>query len=421
MPELRIDSGEVVVLHGPSGSGKTSLLLSLFGLLDPGAFEAAGVVRFAQGAVPPPGSSGLRSILREKVAVAMQDAKEALDPLAPIGLQIGLVAGKGEPEIEAALFEMGIEDPASLCGRLPHEISTGQAQRVLMAMAFLRRPALLLADEPSASLDGGSFDELVQRLLLLRDRTGTAMLLATHDHRLIERLSARVIAHENGAFVPGKADPPSWPRRERAEPSRSALLRATDLELRYGSRTVLRGASFALHRGEVVALVGESGAGKTTLARAIAGHLEPFAGRIERPARRAAVQLLFQDALSSLTPGRTVRSLVLESKTPCFDLSRQARALGLWESELDREAAALSGGERRRAALLRALSVNPEVLVLDEPTASLDRGAACRVVEALIALQRERSLALLLATHDIDLARALADSVLRIEGGRLCA
>jgi iron complex transport system ATP-binding protein len=223
-------------------------------------------------------------------------------------------------------------------------------------------------------------------------------------------------------FAPGTALGGSWPVRGPREPAgASELLQARGLVVRLGGRTVLDGIDLTLRRGEVVALVGESGSGKTTLLRVLAGHRRPDAGEVHRPPRRAAVQLLFQDALASMTPRRTVRDLLRETRAPHFDERFSAMRVGLQDGQLDRTVAELSGGERRRAALLRALSVNPELLLLDEPTASLDLGHQLDVQLLLAALNRDDRVTMVLSTHDLNLAAALCRHLILLRDGRVIA
>lgn len=182
----------------------------------------------------------------------------------------------------------------------------------------------------------------------------------------------------------------------------------------------LKGVDLQVKRGEFVMLAGPSGSGKTTLLRSLAGQIPLAAGSVQRPARRTAVQLVAQDAFGSLTPGAPVRQLVTEAAAPAFDLMATAAALGLPPAALERSREGLSGGERRRAALLRALAVQPDVLLLDEPTASLDRATAVAVIAAMLQLRRERGTAIVLATHDHELAAAVADRVFALRGGQPC-
>ncbi len=358
-----------------------------------------------------------RTILRNHVAWILQDSAGALDPLQPIGEQIRQATYRSYSDGEAMLRDLGVDDAALLARRLPQQISGGQAQRVLFAVACLRQPELVVADEPTASLDDRSCQVVAARLRQLRDQ-GAALLVATHDRRLIEALDAVVLVAEDGAFVPGSVAARVWPPRGADLAGETPVLRARDVRVRLGDREVLAGVDLDLHRGEVVALLGDSGAGKTTLARVLAGHRQPDSGHVERPLRRHAVQLLAQDAAATLTPGRTLRSLLAEAHAPFFDATGAAAGLALPASALDKTVAQLSGGERRRAALLRALAVNPDVLVLDEPTASLDHDAAVAVMTTLLALREQRGVALLLVTHDSELAAAVAGRVLTLVGGR---
>ncbi|MCR9248233.1 MAG: ATP-binding cassette domain-containing protein [bacterium] len=415
LPALGLAPGEVVALYGPSGCGKTSMLMALLGVLV-GA-ETSGRVEFRGREVSCLQGSARREFLRNEVIYLAQEAHSALDPLTAIGRQIEDATGRTEVEVRDALMRLGV-DPG-VAQRLPHQVSGGQAQRALIAMAELRQPALVIADEPSASLDGGSYGELLMHLRRLLEG-GSAVLMATHDHRLLRDLEAVVYAATAGRFERADIASEPWPERI-ADPDVGKLpvLAAHGLHKVYGPRAVLDGMDFEIQRGEIVAVIGESGAGKTTLARVLAGHVPADRGSVDRPERLGAVQLCCQDALASMTPGMTLAQMVGEACTPFFDLEGTCRALHIDPRVLDQVGATMSGGERRRAIILRALAVHPDVLILDEPTASLDRDTASGVLRSLLELQENRGLAIIFITHDVDLARALAHRVVEVLGGRL--
>lgn len=420
LPSMVLLRGEVAALYGPSGGGKTSLQRALFGLQDEGA-DAAGSVRFggcAWGVLAP---SERRRVLRDEVAFLVQGARAALDPLLTVAAQLTL-ATRAAPEAQLqALAELGVSAPQLVLQRHPHQLAGGEAQRVLLAMAFLRRPALVVADEPSADLDGKSRTELILHLRTLVQR-GSAVLLATHDHHLLRELKAQVYALHAGRFVPGEFDAVSWPSAEQGSPSAAAtpaVLHGRGLAARVSTRELFAGVELQLHAGETVALLGDSGAGKSTLARVLAGHVRQHAGTVQRPPRRAAVQLVCQDAFASLTPGRTLGSLCAETGAPAERVHALVRSLRLPMDALQRSREQLSGGECRRAAVVRALAVDPQVLLLDEPSNGLDRRSCAAMLELLLAEQQRRGLGLLLVTHDEELARHVAHRVLRLQDGEL--
>lgn len=419
LPELRLLPGQTAAIYGPSGCGKTSMLVAIFGLLERDGWRGSGNVRFRDRPLAELSGSDLLELRRREVAFLMQDAHGALDPLVSVGQQIAVATDKGADDIHAMLARLGVDDAAALCERQPHRISGGQAQRVLLAIAFLREPSVVIADEPSASLDGGSYAELITRLQELVGN-GSALLMATHDHRLLRDLDAQVYALQGDAFVRGNPDQEPWPAKPKEDVGSVPVLSAKGVTVAYGSRKVLDDVDFEQRRGEITALLGESGAGKTTLLRVLAGHLRPDRGTVERPERRSAVQLVCQDAFGSLTPRRRLDGMLAEASAPYFDAGAGASSVQLPEHLLSCTAAEMSGGERRRAALLRALAVQPDVLLLDEPTASLDRSSAAAVIDSLLTMQRSRALALVIATHDESLAAAITHRQLTVREGRLC-
>ncbi|MHC5063196.1 MAG: ABC transporter ATP-binding protein [Planctomycetota bacterium] len=422
LPEMHIREGAAAALVGPSGCGKTTLMLGAFGLLPESSWE--GRLLIAGDSWPRQANKIWRRRLRSELCVLHQDPKAALDPLCRIDRQMQQAGRpesgkKGRAEMSTALGSLGLEEPEEILRRYPHQLSGGQAQRVLLAIALLRRPKLLLADEPTAGLDGERQEFFVRGLQLMQKECGTSVLLTTHDHQLVKDLDAAPYAMVDGIARPGWPSRPSWPQRQAGGEQGSVIMDCRGLRLSLGGREILRGIDFFLRDGELLALVGPSGSGKTSLAKVLAGHLKVDQGEIYGDLAAPAVQLLYQDAFASLTPHHSIGEQVEEVAAEDFGIREETEALLLVEDRLQELPGHLSGGERRRAALLRALSVKPKVLILDEPTASLDRNTATAVIGTLLEIQRRRRMSMILITHDMELAEAVADRVLVLDEGRI--
>jgi peptide/nickel transport system ATP-binding protein len=321
--------------------------------------------------------------------------------------------------------------PRGSLGSRAHVLSGGEARRVLFALALLRRPRLLLVDEPEAGLDPTSRDALADGLRALAvelasDADGgqgslaTSLVLSSHDREFVARVGiertlafpgARPGPVEDAAAGPRSTAPSRTARDSAAD--RRAVLVCERLGVARGRAAVriVHGASLEVAAGEVVVVRGPSGCGKTTLCRAIAGLERIVSGRIERPSP-PRTQLVFQDAGGSLTPHRSVRALCREGAASGVDVDELAAKLDLASALLDRPAFALSGGEQRRVALLRALTPLPTLLLLDEPTVSLDADRARRVAELVRAEADRRGCAVLITSHERGVLDAIADRVL---------
>jgi peptide/nickel transport system ATP-binding protein len=493
--DLDLLPGETLGLIGESGSGKTSTALALLGLL-PGGARAGGRALWRGRDLLSADADALRAIRGAEIALVPQDPMAALHPLMRVERQVAEAvrahaqpgkgrAGRAGPaaardRAAELLTRTGLPPDRLRHARYAFEWSGGMRQRALIAMAVAHSPALLIADEPTAALDATTQAEILALLRRLRDESGMAMLLISHDMAAVAAVADRVAVLRRGRIIetgsveevcrsprepytaglvdalpppPGLTPPPrppSTPPRShgRPGPGIDPVLRARGVTVRYPVRrrdggrwfTAVDDVSFDLPAGETLCVVGESGAGKSSLARALL-RIQPAAGRVDvcgrdfttatgealRRARRD-IQIVFQDPYASLNPRRRVGPTVTEPlriHRLCSggDAPRLAATLlesvGLPAAHADRFPFELSGGERQRVAIARALALHPRVIVLDEPVSALDVPTRGAIVALLAELQERHGLAYLLIAHDLRFVRRIAHRVAVMHGGRL--
>ena len=394
-------------------------------------------------------------------------------------LHEGLSAKDARAKAIALLTRTGLREPERRVDSYPHQLSGGQLQRAAIAMALACRPRLLIADEPTTALDTTIQARIVKLLLDLQDEEsrredgeGMAILLITHDLNLVRRFAQRVAVLEKGKLVEiGETEAlfqqPQHPYTQRlinSLPRRQAvavpddaptLLDTQSLRVEYACHqkglkgifqrehfVALVGADISLKAGETIGVVGESGSGKSTLAQAVLGLISINAGdvyfegrttadrnRHEKRAMRARLQVVFQDPFSSLSPRQTVEQIAGEGLALHFpELSQAERferivevlnEVGLDTSALNRYPHEFSGGQRQRIAIARAVVLRPRVLVLDEPTSSLDVSIQNQVLGLLASLQAKYGISYLLISHDLAVVNALAHRVYVMKDGEV--
>ncbi|MFE7575761.1 dipeptide ABC transporter ATP-binding protein [Streptomyces sp. NPDC057521] len=478
---LTVAPGEVVALVGASGSGKSTTAHAVVGLLPPGATVTAGRVLFGATDLAAAGEPELRRHRGRDIGFVPQDPMVSLNPVRRIGPQIGevllihkLVPGRREAAERAVelLAEAGLPQPDLRARQYPHELSGGMRQRALIAIALAARPKLLIADEPTSALD-----VTVQRALLdhvdeLVARTGTAVLLITHDLGVAADRAQRVGVMSQGEIVESgtvgevlgdprhtvtrqllRAAPSLGSVRERTPPVRPAaasrdlvVARGLVKEFTRGRRgrapvRAVDSVDLTIRRGETLALVGESGSGKSTTARLLVRLADPTSGTVHFDGEditslrgealrrlRRRMQIVYQSPYASLDPRLTVEDIISEPLRAYrvgdrAGRSREAAALldrvHLPAGTLRRRPQELSGGQRQRVAIARALALRPDLVVCDEPVSALDVAVQARILELLTELQDESGLSCLFISHDLAVVRGIAHHVGVMRGGRL--
>lgn len=406
-----------------------------------------------------------RSLRGNQIAMIFQEPMAALNPAIPAGRQVEEVlqlhSKLGRAARRARVLELfadtHLPDPARIAASFPHQLSGGQNQRVVIAMALAMNPRLLIADEPTTALDVTTQAQVLHLIRELRDHHGHGILFITHDFGVVAEVANRVAVMQQGRLVEiGPADqilnhpqhpysralidavPDLAPRARPALRDADAILQVAGLSKSYGGFAALNPTDLAVRRGQTLAIVGESGSGKSTLARSLIRLVTPSSGRVTiknvdftalhgsglRRMRRK-LQMIFQDPFGALNPRRTVGAMLTRAGQ-LGGLSRQkaqAQAsellglVGLPQSALNRRPAAFSGGQRQRLGIARALAMQPEIILADESVSALDVSVQKQVLALLQDLQTRLTLTMLFITHDLRVAAEIADWIAVMQKG----
>jgi len=498
---LSIERGETFALVGESGCGKSMTALALLRLLPEAGRIGAGRLLLDGDDLNALSERDMRRIRGGRIGIIFQEPSTSLNPVMRVGEQIletlhthtPLRGAQARKRAIDWLRRVGIADPARRIDDYPFQFSGGQKQRIMIAIALAAEPALLIADEPTTALDVTVQAQVLDLLAEIQRQMGMAILLITHDLAVVRKVAQHVALMRAGRIVetapaevffrtprhpyarelfnaiPGfekrgrplsagvidrDAQPsstlPSFPTSGRLMldvqnlcvyyPIRKGLLRRV-----VGHVKAADGVDFTLHAGETLALLGESGCGKTSIAKAllrlldgsadVSGHaaldgqnmLAACGDALKRLRRR--IQIVFQDPYASLDPRMRIGDVMAEGLTwlrPGLDAAavqtlslRLIERVGLPADALERYPHAFSGGQRQRIAIARALAVEPDVLILDEPTSALDVSVQAQILDLLRALQLELGIAYLFVTHNFGVVEYFADRIAVMQGGRI--
>ncbi len=476
---LTINPRETLALVGESGSGKSVTAHSILRLLPypEASHPGVGEIVFAGNNLLRLPEKKMQAIRGGRIGMIFQEPMTSLNPLHTIVRQIcesiRLHRGGGSRrELRVRALELlelvGIDDAARRLEAFPHQLSGGQRQRVMIAMALANEPDLLIADEPTTALDVTVQAQVLDLLDSLKEQLGMAILLITHDLGIVKHHADRVAVMTNGRIVEIRPCDDLFLRPQHAytkkllaaEPKgrpqplsgdAAPLLKTEDIKVWFPikkgffKKTVdyvkaVDGVSFAIKPGESLGLVGESGSGKSTLGYALL-RLLPAAGKIffadqdlsrikpeKMRSLRRHLQVVFQDPFASLSPRLTVGQIVAEG-LELHDIGTEKERqqlvadtlaeVGLKKDMLRRYPHEFSGGQRQRIAIARALVLKPELIVLDEPTSSLDRSVQAQVIDLLRDLQAKHHFAYLFISHDLKVVKALCHRVMVLHHGRV--
>lgn len=468
---FRIARGEVLALIGESGSGKTTAGLALLGYARPGCRIAGGRVRVGATDVLALSRRQLADFRGAKVSYVAQSAAAAFNPaqrllnqvIEPALIHRLMSRRQAEAQARELFAALALPDPNRIGERFPHQVSGGQLQRLMAAMALITDPELVVLDEPSTALDVTTQVEVLRAFKRVVHELHTTALYISHDLAVVAQIADRIVvmkggvAQETGATgaILGVAQHPytrsllaaAVPRgvAETTAAATSPLLEVNDLTAGYGGSgramiRVLHGVSFAIAPGQVLGVVGESGCGKSTLARVVAGLLPQVRGRValdgetlpprveERTrAQLRAVQIVFQSADTALNPARRVGAILARPLRFYHGLrggaaaSRVAELLDMVRlpaTLAERYPEELSGGQKQRVNLARALGAEPKLLLCDEVTSALDTVVGAAVLELLAELRRELGLAMMFISHDLSTVRAICDDIMILYAGQ---
>lgn len=470
--DFSIHQQETFAIVGESGSGKSLTALSILRLLPHNARLLQGSdIKLRRESLLKLSEIQMRRVRRERLGFIFQDPMSALNPVMTIKAQLFECFNSNLDRIDARkkiytlLEHVRIGDIDHCLKSYPHQLSGGMKQRIMIAMALAKSPDLLIADEPTTALDVTTQAQVLNLIHTLKEEIGMSVLLITHDLGVVAQMADRVAVMNQGEIVETSsreklfrapqhpytqklfnALPEKLIRTERVVPDSSMIsapiLKIKDLKVHYKGVKAVDGVSFELASGQTLCLVGESGCGKTTTGKALLRLVDPNSGEIifqnrdlarlthrsMKPYRRA-VQMVFQDPFASMDPRMRIREVLLEGINALHLFENKAEKekwidllleqVGLDAAMKHRYPHEFSGGQRQRIAIARALSVNPKLIVCDEPTSSLDVSIQAQILQLLKTLQRAMNLSYLFITHNIGVVQVLADYVAVMYLGRI--
>ena len=470
-----INEQETVALVGESGSGKSVTALSILRLLSKErVIYPSGDIIFEDKSLLHASEKELRKIRGNEISMIFQEPMVSLNPLHTVEKQLyevlslhrGMGRNVARGEILQYLDRVGIKDPKSKLASYPHQLSGGERQRVMIAMAILTHPKLLIADEPTTALDVSVQGQIIELLKELKKELNMSMLFISHNLGIVKKLADKVAVMQDGQIVEFNNKQRIFLRPQQeytqtllnSQPSGEPvplpdtpgiLLNVNHLDVEVVTqkrlfsskkKKIVDNIGFAVHQGETVGIIGESGSGKSTTALAIlrlikskgdilfdSHPIQNLSGKKLLPFR-SRIQVVFQDPFSSLNPRFNVEQIISEGLMTHKKLTKTEREQAVIDIMLEvgldpemrfRYPNEFSGGQRQRIAIARALILQPELLILDEPTSSLDHTIQKQIINLLKSLQEKHHLSYLFISHDLALVYSICHQIVVMKDGKI--
>lgn len=431
---FEIKAGETVGIVGESGSGKTTAFQAITGLLPQGTISGSALFD----------GMDLKAALGKKIGMIFQSPMSSLNPTMRIGAQIaeGMIyhgfATKSWAKKRANELLKLVGIPEDRARQYPHEFSGGQRQRIAIAIALACNPRLLIADEPTTALDAIVQEQILHLIQEIQKKWGMSLILISHDLKLVGKICDRILVFYNGKIVEqGNAREiltrPNHPYTQVLLAAGSSIQVKKEIEYFswiemknitkfYRKFKAVDDVTLSIRKGEILALVGESGSGKSTLGKILLGLISPDYGQITCDGKKKRFQMIFQDPYSTLNPRMCIKDILEEPTRIHGEKSRVDELLNLVSLNLklkERYPHELSGGQRQRVGIARALALNPELLVCDEPVSSLDLTIQSQIIKLLLKLKVELHLTMLFISHDLPMVQKIADRIAVMKDGKI--